>query len=87
MSKAIANIDDLKRMQRAVRKAEEDIQQAIKQLNKEFSSADWHDDRRRDFESKLKDATSNVQRATQRLQELQPILQKAVSDLTAYLRR
>ena len=87
MSKAIANVDDLKRLQRAARKAEEDIQQAIKQLNKELARADWHDDRRRDFESKLKDATSAVQRTTRQLQALQPILQRAISDLSNYLKR
>jgi chromosome segregation ATPase len=87
MSKAIANLDDLKRLQGSVRKTEEQITQAIKQLHRELDRADWDDHAKRNFESKLKDATSSVQRASQRLHELQPILQRSINDLNTYLRR
>jgi uncharacterized protein YukE len=87
MSKAVANLDDLKGLQRSVRKAEEQISQAIKQLHRDLDRADWNDDAKRSFEAKLKEATSSVQRTTQKLDELQPILQRTIRDLSAYLRR
>lgn len=87
MSKAIANLDDLKRMQGSVRRAEDQIDQAIRQLKSDLARADWKDDRRRDFESQLNDATSSVQRAKQQLGQLQPILNKAIQDLSTYLQR
>ena len=87
MNKAVANLDDLKRLQGSVRKAEEQITQAIKQLHRDLDRADWDDDAKRAFEGKLKEATGSVQRASQRLQELQPILQRSIQDLSRYLRR
>ena len=85
--KAIANLDDLERIQRALKKTDEDIKDAIKGLKKEFANADWHDDRRRDFESKLQEATSAVGSASQRVSELEPILNKAIQELKTYLKR
>ena len=87
MSKAIANLDDLKRLQSSIKKTEEQISQAVKQLHRDVDRADWNDDAKRNFEAKLKDVTSSVQRASQRLQELQPILQRSIKDLSTYLQR
>ena len=87
MSKAIANLDDLKRLQGSVRRAEEQITQAIKQLHRDLDHAEWNDDAKRNFEGKLKEATSSVQRASAKLEELTPILNKSIRDLSAYLRR
>jgi chromosome segregation ATPase len=87
MSKAIANLDDLKRLQSSVRRTEEQITLAVKQLHCDLDRADWNDDAKRKFEGKLKEATNSVQRASQRLHELQPILQRAISDLSTYLKR
>jgi hypothetical protein len=87
MSKAVANIDDLKRLQGSVRKAEQEITQAIKQLHRDLDRADWNDEAKRRFEGKLKEATSSVQRASQRLSELQPIIQHSIRDLNTYLKR
>ena len=87
MSKAIANLDDLKRLQSSVRKTEEQITQAIRQLQRDLDRADWNDDAKRNFEGKLNEAASSVQRASQKLHELQPILQRSISDLSTYLRR
>lgn len=87
MAKAVANLDDLKRLQTSVKRAESQITDAIRVLHRDLERADWHDDARRSFESKLREATSSVQRTTQKLGELQPVLQKAVRDLSAYLAR
>ena len=88
MSKAIANLDDLRRLQGSVRKTEEQITQAIKQLHRDLDRADWNDDAKRNFEgNSRRRRTSSVQRASQRLEELQPILQRSISDLSTYLKR
>lgn len=87
MSKAIANLDDLRRVQRAVRTSEENVKDALDQLKRELGRADWKDDRRRDFEAKLNEATSSVNRAAQQLSHLTPIIDRAIKDLSAYLQR
>jgi uncharacterized protein YukE len=87
LSKAAVNVEDLKRLQKSVRTTQDQIQQAIKQLNRELGNVDWHDERRRSFEGKLKEATSTVGRSTDKLKELEPILQKTIADVNAYLRR
>lgn len=87
MAKAIANLEDLKRLQASVRKTEAEITAAIRQLHRDLERADWHDDTRRNFETKLREATSSVQRTTDKLGELQPLLQKSIRDLSTYLQR
>jgi hypothetical protein len=84
---AHANLDDLRRLQRAVQRAQEDIDQAMKVLQKELNRADWNDSVRRDFESKLQEAAGAVRQTNTRLGELSPILNRHVNKLGSYLGR
>jgi hypothetical protein len=86
MSSIHADRDDLKRLQRSVTTAQEEIDQAVKKLTKALQSADWDDQARRTFESKLNEAVRGVQQTKQRLGELNPILTRKIAELDAYLR-
>lgn len=79
-----ANPEHLKRLQRDVDKCVEAVSQALKDLERSLDRADWKDGARDDFESKLKDATSNSRRTTLKLTELRPILTKHLSALQQY---
>jgi uncharacterized protein YukE len=81
-----ANPDDLKRLQKDVSKCVEEINTALKSLHRSLDRADWKDQARTSFEQKLKEATSNASRTGDKLNELQPILTKKISELQQYLR-
>ena len=81
-----ANPDDLKRLQKDVNKCVEQIQTALKDLNRSLDRADWRDQARTAFEGTLKEATSNASRTADRLKDLQPILTRHLSALQQYLR-
>ena len=82
-----ANLEDLRRLQKAVDTAEQEVMDALKKVQRALDRADWRDSARQDFESKLKTATSSVRQTTQRLTELKPILTKELQALQDYLRR
>lgn len=87
MSTAHANLEDLRRLQQSVRRAQEQIEQTIKTLQRDLNGADWKDSARRDFEAKLKEASSALHQSNSRLGELTPILTRKISELSTYLRR
>ena len=82
---AHANLEDLKRLQSAVGTCVTDIEQALKTLQRTLDRADWQDSARNQFESKLKDATSQASRTASNLKDLEPILSKKIADLKQYL--
>lgn len=82
-----ANLDDLKRLKRAVDVASQDVNDALKKLQKSLDRADWRDSARRSFEDKLNSAMTSVRQTTTRLSELQPILNKEIQALEQYLRQ
>jgi len=82
-----ANPDDLRRLQKAVDAAEQEVTQALRKLQRALQSADWKDAARTNFEQQLNQATSSVRQTTQRLSALKPILAKEIAALDQYLRR
>lgn len=82
-----ANLDDLRRIQKAVDSAMVEVDQALKKVAREVDRADWKDANRRDFEEKLKAATSAVKQTTERMAELKPILSREIQALQTYLQR
>lgn len=80
-----ANLEDLKRLQKAVDTAEQEVDQALKKLRRALDRADWKDKNRQDFEGKLQAASSSVKTTVRQLAELKPILSREISALQTYL--
>jgi predicted RNA binding protein with dsRBD fold (UPF0201 family) len=81
-----ANLEDLRRLQKAVDTAENEVTDAIRKLHRVLQQTDWKDSARRNFEEQLTQATSSVRQTTQRMSALKPILTKEISHLETYLR-
>lgn len=81
-----ANLDDLRRLRKAVDQTQKDIQDALKKLSGALNSADWKDRARQDFESRLQTAQGSARAIDAKLNELKPILDRKVRDLENFLR-
>ena len=82
-----ANPDDLRRLQKAVDAAQQEINEALKKLQQALNNADWHDSARDAFENQLKSASSSVKVTTTKLAELTPILSRHIRALQDFLQR
>jgi uncharacterized phage infection (PIP) family protein YhgE len=88
MSDAVhANLEDLRRLQKAVDVAVQEVNDSLKKLQRTVARADWTDSASRSFDTQLNAATASVRQTTQRLSELKPILNREIQALQEYLRR
>lgn len=87
MSTAHVNVQDLKQLQRQLKQTEEEIDRAMKALQRRFDGADWRDSARSKFATNLGQATASVRQANHKLSELGPLLNKTIADAERYLSR
>jgi hypothetical protein len=83
------NVDpaDLARLKQNVQKARQEVESAMRDLQRAYDKTNWNDAAGQKFGTLLKDASGSVKRATQRLDELGPILDRKRADLQQYLGR
>lgn len=82
-----ADLAHLERLKRAIGESEKEVQEALKKLQRALDQTDWRDSARTAFEAKLKDATASVGQTTQKIRDLNPVLQKEIDALKKYLGR
>ena len=80
-----ANPDHLERLARDVRTCADDINDAIRKLQKAAKWVDWNDDKHTEFERKLHEATSTGGRTSQQLKALEEHIHRKVAELRTYL--
>ncbi len=81
-----ANLEDLRKLRRAIERAQGEVKDALTKVSRSMTSADWKDRARQDFEAKLGDATSAGRAVDTALDQLKPILDRKIHDLESFLR-